>query len=210
SSTARTCAKVSAVPQAVRRCLTALLGRARDFVGSLDREGATAQAQALALARDLNVDLDRTLLVARILASALDLERAHVPDQARDLVGDLVRDLINALDSDYPLHRHHALNRAAMTARDLAQALNRALGSVLDGNYAPDPADGPELDLSRDLASYHDLLRAVASYPPVPGRDRDLASAFARYRDLAQALAHALDRHSMPSEATNSDLPEPA
>lgn len=177
----------------------AFLDRVRGLAGALDREGAIARALNLTRDRDLNDDRASALQVARILASLLDLDRAPVLNEARDLAGSLVRDLTRAVDSDYPGHRQHALNRAATTARDLAQALDFALASVLDDDYAPDPAEGPELDLSRDLtralANYHDLLRALASYPPVPGRDRDLASDFARYRDLAQDLARYLDRH---------------
>jgi hypothetical protein len=85
-----------------------------------------------------------------------------------------------------------------------------ALGSVLEGDYAPDRAAGPEPDLSRDLASAlaicHDLLRALADYPIVDG-DRDLASDFARYRDLAQDLARYLEHHSgtpAPADADGS------
>lgn len=191
----------------------AFLDRVRDLAGALDREGAIARALNLARDHDLNADLARALQVARTLASALDLDRAAVLDQSRDLARGLVRDLTSAVDSDYPGHRHHALNRAAMTARDLAQALNLALGSVLDSDYAPDPPDGPDLDLSRDLASalanYHDLLRALASYPPVPGRDRDLAGDFARYRDLAQGLARYLDQRSARPSGVDADPSRP-
>ncbi|HEY6425141.1 MAG TPA: hypothetical protein VIY28_18250 [Pseudonocardiaceae bacterium] len=159
----------------------AVLDRVRALFGVLDREGAIARALVLAHDRDLNLDLASALQVARTLASALDLDRARVLDQARARAGGLVRDLACALDTDYPLHRHHALTRAAVTARDLAQALDRALGSVLEGDYAPDRAAAPDLDLSRDLASalasYHALLCALASYP-VLDRDRDLAIDF--------------------------------
>lgn len=182
----------------------ATLDWVRALVGALDREGAIARALVLAHDHDLNLDLASALEVARAFASALDLDRARVLEQARALAGNLVRDLASALDSDYPLHRNRALNRAAVTARDLAQALDLALGSVLDGDYAPDRA-AAELDLSRDLASalvsYHALLCTLANYPALD-RDRDLASDFARYRDLAQDLARYLDHHSAtPAEA---------
>jgi hypothetical protein len=179
----------------------AFLNRVRALFGALDREGATARALVLARDRDLNFDLDSALVVARTLASALDLERAHVPDQARDLVSDLVCDLANALDSDYPVHRDLALNRAAVAAHELAHALDLALGA-LDGDYAPDRAAGHELDLSQDLASalasalasYHALVRALANYPEL-ARDRVLA--VARYCDLARGLARYLDHLSV-------------
>jgi hypothetical protein len=182
----------------------AALARIRGFASALDREGAIARALILAHDRDLNLDLASALQVARTLVSALDLDHTPVLDQARDLASSLVDDLARALDSDHPLHRHHALNCAAVTARDLAQTLDLALGKVLDGDYAPDRAAAPDPDLSRDLASslasYHALLRALASYPALD-RDRDLASDFARYRDLAQDLARYLDHHSAtPSE----------
>ncbi|MEO7196326.1 MAG: hypothetical protein ABIZ05_16190 [Pseudonocardiaceae bacterium] len=177
----------------------AALDQARAIVGALDREGAIARALVMAHDRDLNLDLASALQVARTLASALDLDRDRVLDQARDLVGGLVDELANAIDSDYPLHRTHARDRAAVIARDLAQALDRAQRSVMDGDCAPDRAAGPGLDLSRDLASalasYHDLFRALANYPALE-RDRDIASDFARYRDVAQDLARYLDGHS--------------
>lgn len=177
----------------------ALLGRVRDFAGALDREGAIARALNLAQSRDLNVDLLAALKIAQVLADVLGLDRASALNEARDFAKRLVGDLASALDTSYPLHRQHALSRAGTTARDLAQALNHAEGGA-DGDYTPDPAD---LDLARDLASalvyYHRLLSDLASYPPVPGRDRGLASDPARYpdivrcRDLAQYLAHLLD-----------------
>jgi hypothetical protein len=183
--------------------VVALPGRVRDFTGALDREGAIARALNLAQSRNLNVDLRAALKIAQVLASELNLDRACALDEARDFAQRLVGDLTRALDADYPLHRRHAVNRAAMTARDLAQALNCAVGDA--GNHcAPDPSDGPELDLSRDLATAliycHRLLSDLASYPPVPGRDRHLASDPTRYpdivrcRDLAQDLARYLDR----------------
>ncbi len=185
----------------VRALFGALLDRARALFGPLDREGATARA--LALARDgiLNFDLDSALVVARTLASALDLERAHVPDQARDLVGDLVRDLDKALGTGYPVHRDHALNRAAAAARDLDHALGLALGA-LDGDYAPDRAAARDLDPSQDLASalasaltsYHALVRTMTNYPELA---RDRAFAVARYCDLARGLARYLDHLSV-------------
>ncbi|MBV9162624.1 MAG: hypothetical protein JO281_13985 [Pseudonocardiales bacterium] len=177
----------------------ALPGRVRDFAGALDREGAIARALNLAQSRDLNVDLLAALKIAEVLADVLGLDRAAALNEARDLAKRLVGELASALDTSYPLHRQHALNRAATTARDLAQALNRAEGGA-GGDYTPDPTD---LDLARDLASalvyYHRLLSALASYPPVPGRDRDLARDPARdpdivrCRDLAQYLAQLLD-----------------
>jgi hypothetical protein len=89
-----------------------------------------------------------------------------------------------------------------VSARDLAQTLDLALNSVIDGDYVPDRAADPDLDLSRDLASalssYHALLRALANYPALD-RDCDLVSDFARYRDLAQDLARYLDSHSATS-----------
>lgn len=190
--------------------MLAFLARVRALFGALDREGAIARALILAHDHDLNLDLTSALQVASTLVSALDLDRARVLDHARDLASGLVRDLASALDSDYPLHRHHALNRAAETARDLAQALDLALGSVLDGDYAPDRAVAPDLDLSRDLtsalASYHALLCALANYPALD-RDRDLASDFARYRDLAQDLARYLDHHSATPAAVDDQGP---
>ncbi len=179
----------------------AFLDRVRALLGSLDREHATEQALALARDRDLNLDLDSALLVARTLASALDLERAHVPDQARDLVGDLVGDLTNALDSDYPVHRDLALNRAAEAAHDLAHALDLAL-SGLDGDCAPDRAAGRDLGLSPDLASglasslasYHALVRVVTNYPELA---RCSVVIVARYCDLARDLARYLDHLSV-------------
>ncbi|MGH3830156.1 MAG: hypothetical protein ACRDRS_06825 [Pseudonocardiaceae bacterium] len=181
------------------------LDRVRANVGALDREGSLARVLVMAHDRDLNRDLASALQVARTLASAFDLDRDRVLDQARDLVGGLVHELAGALDSDYPLHRAHARDRAAGIARDLAQALDCALHSLMDGDCAPDQAADPELDLSRDLASalasYHDLLRALANYPALD-RDRDLASDFARYRDVAQDLARYLDGHfASPGEA---------
>jgi hypothetical protein len=177
----------------------AALDYVRARVGALDREGAITRALVLAHDHDLNLDLASALEVARTFTSALDLDRARVLDQARVLAGDLVRDLASVLDSDRALGRDYALNRAAVTARDLAQALDLARSGALDGDYAPDRAAAPDLDLSRDLASalasYHALLRALANYPALD-RDRDLASDFARYRDLAQDLARYLDRHS--------------
>lgn len=188
----------------------AFFDRGRALFGALDREGAIGRALILAHDRDLNLDLASALQVARTLASALDLDRTPVLDQARDLASSLVDDLARALDSHYPLHRHHALNRAAVTARDLAQTLDLALGSVLDGDYAPDCAATSDLDLSRDLAnalgSYHALLRALANYPALD-RDRDLASDFARYRDLAQDLARYLDHHSATPAAVDDEGP---
>ncbi|MGH3609205.1 MAG: hypothetical protein ACRDRD_14090 [Pseudonocardiaceae bacterium] len=173
--------------------------RMRDVFGAFDRDGALARALNLARDRDLNLDLSSALEVARTLASVLGSDRAPVLDQARDLAGGLVRDLSSARDSDWRGHRHHALNRATETARDLVQALDVALDSVLEGDYVSDRADNPDLDLSGSLASAlakcHDLLRVLASYPDVDG-DRDLASDFAYYRDVAQDLARYLDQHS--------------
>lgn len=183
----------------------AFLDRVRALFGALDREGALRRALVLAHDRDLNLDLASALQIARTLANVLDLDRARVLDQARDLAGGLVRDLSSALGSDYPLHRRQALDRAAVTARDLAHALDRARGSVVDGVDAPGHAAAPEPDLSRDLASalasYHELLRKLANYPVVD-RDRDLVNDFARYRDLARYLDHRL---AIPAEGDNED-----
>lgn len=182
----------------------AALDRMRTLFGALDRDAAMARALVLAHDRDLTVDLTSAVLVASTLASALDLDRAGVLDQARALAGDLVRDLGGALDSDYPLHRDRALNRAGVTAHDLARALDRALDGVLDGDDVPDRAAAGDPDLTRDLtsalASYHALLCTLARYPTLD-RDRDLATDFIRYRDLAHDLAHCLDRHSAGSLA---------
>ncbi|MBV9143066.1 MAG: hypothetical protein JO115_19495 [Pseudonocardiales bacterium] len=176
--------------------------RIRILASALDRDGAIARAVVLASDRDLNLDLTSAVQVAGTLASALDLDRAHVLDQARALAGDLVRDLTSALDSDHHRHRDRAVNRAAVTARDLARALDLALGGVLDRHDVPDRAAGGDLDLTRDLASalasYHALLCALANYPTLD-RDRNLAADFTQYRNLAHGLACCLDRHSAGS-----------
>lgn len=175
------------------------LDRVRAYAGALDRDGAIGRALVLASDRDLNLDLASALEIARTLAGALDLDLARALDQARALAGELVGNLAAAVVSDRALDRDRALSRAAMTARALASALDLALSNTLGGDHAPDRTAAPDLDLSRDLASalasYHDLLRALASYPALD-RDRDLTGDFARYRDLAQDLARHLDRHS--------------
>jgi hypothetical protein len=175
------------------------LDRVRALAGALDRDGAIARALVLASDRDLNLDLASALEVARTLANALDLDLARVLDQARALASDLLSVLAEALDADRVLDRERALSCAAVTAGDLARALDLVLGGALDGEGGSGRVVGTDLDLSRDLAralvSYHDLLRALASYPPLD-HDRDLAGDFARYRDLAQDLARSLDRHS--------------
>lgn len=182
-----------------RATLAGGLARARILGSALDRDGALARALVLARDRDLNLDLDSALQVARALANALDLDRARALDYPRTLARDLVADLTTARGSDYALHRAHAVNRAAVRARDIARALDTALRGVLDGDDVPDRAAATDLDLSRDLASalasYHALLCALASYPRLD-RDRDLAADFARYRDLAQDLAECLEGHS--------------
>lgn len=172
------------------------LDRVRTLFAALDRELATERALAWARKRDLNFDLDSALVIARTLASALDLERAHVPDQARNLVDDLVGDLTKAVKTDYPVHRDLALNGAATAARDLAHVLDRALG-VLDGDYTSDRVPHPDLGLSPDLASaltsaltsYHTLVRALANYPLA----RDHTHAVASYCNLARGLASYLN-----------------
>jgi hypothetical protein len=184
----------------------AFLDRVRARFGALDRQNAIARALVLAHDRNLNLDLASALQVAGTLAGALELDCPRVLDQARDLVSGLIRDLARALDSDYPLHRRHALNRAGVTARDLAHALDLALGSVLEGDYAPDRAAAPELDLSRDLASVLDSYHALVNYPVLdPGRD--LISDFAPYRDLAQDLARYLGHHSLTPAEVDNDGP---
>jgi hypothetical protein len=176
----------------------AVLTGVRDRFGALDRVAAIARALDLANKIDLNFDLFSAVQAAQLLAIVLNLD-ARMPSRARVLAGCLVRDLASAVDTDYTLHRQLALNRAAVTACDLAQALDLTLGSD-DG---PDCPAAAELDLSRDLtsalASCAGLLRTLADYPDF-SHGRDLTRDLTRYRDLAQGLARYLDSQSaMPA-----------
>jgi hypothetical protein len=172
---------------------------ARDSFGALDRVAAIARAQDLANKFDLKFDLPRALQAAQLLAIVFNLD-ARTPSQARMLACCLVRDLARALHTDYTGHRQRALKDAAETARDLAHALNLALGS--DDHSDCTAAD--DLDLSRDLnralASGAALLRALTGYP---GFDHypDITHDLTRYRDLTQSLVRYLDSQSaMPGE----------
>jgi hypothetical protein len=172
----------------------AVLTRVRECFGALDRVAAIARALDLANKLDLNFDLPGALQAAQLLAIVFSLD-ARTPSQARDLASGLVRDLARALDTDYTLHRDLAVHDAAVTARKLAQVLNRALGS--DDHSDCTAAAG--LDLSRDLvsalASGAALLRALADYPDFDD-GRDLTRDLTRYRDLAQSLVRYLDSQS--------------
>lgn len=185
----------------------AVLSWVRDCFGALDRVAALARALELANKLDLNFDLPRALQAAQLLDIVLKLD-ARTPVRARVLAGGLVCDLVSALGTDYPMHRSLALNRAAVGARDLAQALNPASGGVLDSDDASDCSAATELDLSRDLgdalASCAALLRALAD--PVLDRYCDITHDLARYRDLALGLARYLDSHSVMPGAVDAEV----
>jgi hypothetical protein len=171
----------------------AVLTRVRDCFGALDRVAAIARALDLANKLDLNFDLLGALQAAQLLAIVFSLD-ARTPSEARDLARGLVRDLARALDTDYTLHRDLALHDAAVAARALAKALNRALGN---GDHSD--CTTADLDLSRDLlsalASGAALLGALADYPDFDD-GRVLTRDLTRYRDLAQSLVRYLDSQS--------------
>ena len=102
------------------------------------------------------------------------------------------------------MHRSLALNRAAVGARDLAQALHSAPSGVLDSDDASDCSAATELDLSRDLsralALCFALLRALAD--PVLDHYCDIT----RYRDLALGLARYLDSQSVMPGAVDAEV----
>jgi hypothetical protein len=170
----------------------AVVAWVRDRFGGLDHVAAIARALELADKIDLNFDRFSALQAAELLAIVVKLD-ARMPSQARVLTRGLVRELASAVDTDYPVHRNLALNRAAVVARDLAQALILAVGSD-DGSGCPAAAN---LDLSRDLTSAlagcAALLRALADYPDFD-HEHDLTRDLA---DLAQGLARYLDSQSV-------------
>jgi len=184
----------------------AILSWVRDCFGALDRVAALARALELANKLNLNFNLPRALQAAQLLDIVLKLD-ARTPVRARMLAGGLVRDLASALGTDYPVHRSLALHRAAVGARDLAQALHSAPGGMLDSDDASD-CSAAELDLSRDLssalASGAALLRALAD--PVLDHYCDITRDLARYRDLALCLARYLDSQSVMPGAVDTEV----
>jgi hypothetical protein len=173
-----------------------------------------------------------TLARIRVLASALDrdraIARALVLASERDLNLDLTSALqvARTLTSTLDLDRARVLDQARTLAGDLVHDLARALNSdyALHRDLALNRAAVTARDLARaldlalggvldsdyvvpDHATAGDLdptcdLTGALASYPTLDRGRDLAADFARYRDLAQDLAHCLDRHSAGSSGS--------
>jgi hypothetical protein len=111
----------------------------------LARNRALARDLALDLERDVDLALDRDLALARDLDHDVDLARALIGDRARDLDLSLARDLAIAIDETVNRYlssgTSHALNQPILdtTCRFfLGQAFSDAITEVLRSDDRPD------------------------------------------------------------------------